>query len=104
MAPNITGNSTLDAQIYSRLYAAIFFICGKIFEDAGSLVFKFFQTDTTAVLRRIAHLLFESSLMRKPNSSRSRSREACIVARGCKPHRVAKLCRFNDENATSCVH
>ncbi len=90
MAPNITGNSTIDAQNYSRLYSAIFVICGKILEASGSLVFKFFQTDTTAVLRRNARLLFESSLIHKPKASRSRSQEAYIVARGYKPHMVAK--------------
>ena len=42
MAPNSTGNSTIDAQNYSRLYTAIFVICGKILADSGSLVFKYF--------------------------------------------------------------
>lgn len=90
MAPNITGNSTIDERNFSDLYSSIFAISDKILQQSGSLVFKFFQTDSTAILREKCQLLFESSTVYKPKASRSRSQETYMVARGHKPQIVVK--------------
>lgn len=93
MAPNITGNSAIDAENFSDLYIAIFDISVRMLADSGSLAFKFFQTDATAGLRRNAQLMFASSTVCKPKASRTRSQEAYLVAQGYNPPKVAKAPR-----------
>ncbi len=82
MAPNITGNSAIDAKNYADLYAALFKICDEVLARSGTLVFKFFQTTDTAALKYTCQLCFDRCRVCKPQSSRSNSQEAYLVARG----------------------
>ncbi len=86
MAPNITGNSAIDSRNYFDLYAAIFKICGAVLKESGSLVFKFFQTDETPVLKKRCQLAFDSCRIYKPKPSRSHSQESYMVALGFRSH------------------
>ncbi len=85
MAPNITGNALIDARNYSDLYAAIFEIRDAALADSGALVFKFFSTGDTLLLKQNCHSYFDRCKIYKPKSSRSKSQESYMVARGFRP-------------------
>ena len=82
MAPNISGNSVIDSRNFSELQQAIFGVCKRLFSDGGSLVFKFFQDFESAELKKGCLTIFSSCELFKPKSSRSKSREVYMVARG----------------------
>ncbi len=85
MAPNITGNSAIDARNYFDIYASIFKICHVALADNGSLAFKFFQTDETSILKQSCERIFNTCRIFKPKSSRAKSRESYLVAKGYRP-------------------
>ena len=85
MAPNITGNATIDSRNYFDLYSAIFKVCEVALIESGSLVFKFFQTEETSILKQNCKILFDSCKIYKPKSSRSTSQESYMVSRNYHP-------------------
>ncbi len=91
MAPNITGNASIDRRNYFSLYSAIFAICGEMLTASGSLAFKFFQTDKTSILQQNCKLLFNESRVYKPKPSRARSQESYLVSSGYFPHQQSNI-------------
>ena len=90
LAPNITGNATIDSRNYFDLYAAIFNICEVVLIESGSLAFKFFQTEETSILKQNCKFLFDSCKIYKPQSSRSTSQESYMVSRNYHPQKMAE--------------
>lgn len=84
MAPNISGNSTVDSRNFSSLHSGIFVVCEKLLAESGALVFKIFNDHTSVRLRDRCASAFLSSEFYKPKASRSRSSETYVVARGYK--------------------
>lgn len=82
MAPNITGNVSIDAHNYQDVYQAIFSICGALLTQSGSLVFKFFQTHQSVKLKQHCQSMFRKVTTFKPQSSRANSQEMYLVATG----------------------
>ena len=81
MAPNLTGNASVDSRNFSDLYEAIFDVCRLVLEQGGALVFKYFQDQESIRLKRQCESQFDSCAVFKPKASRSQSQEAYIVAR-----------------------
>ena len=84
MAPNITGNSTIDSRNFSEIHEAIFNVCRTAMAEQGSLVFKFFQDNESSMLREVCAAQFADYKLYKPKASRSKSREAYMIAKGFK--------------------
>ena len=84
MAPNITGNSTIDSRNFSEIHEAIFNVCRTAMAEQGSLVFKFFQDNESSVLREVCAAQFADCKLYKPKASRSKSQEAYMIAKGFK--------------------
>ena len=82
MAPNITGNSTIDSRNFSEIHEAIFKVCRTAMSEQGSLVFKFFQDNESSVLREMCTAQFADCKFYKPKASRSKSQEAYMIAKG----------------------
>ena len=82
MAPNITGNSTIDLRNFSEIHEAIFNVCRTAMAEQGSLVFKFFQDNESSMLREVCAAQFADCKLYKPKASRSKSREAYMIAKG----------------------
>lgn len=85
MAPNLTGNASVDSRNFSDLYEAIFDVCRLVLEQGGALVFKYFQDQESIRLKRQCESQFDSCTVFKPKASRSRSQESYIVARCYSP-------------------
>ena len=81
MAPNLTGNASVDSRNFSDLYEAIFDVCRLVLEQGGTLVFKFFQDQESINLKRQCESQFDSCSIFKPKASRSRSQESYMIAR-----------------------
>ncbi len=82
MAPNITGNSTIDSRNFSEIHEAIFNVCRTAMAEQGSLVFKFFQDNESSVLREVCAAQFTDCKLYKPKASRLKSQEAYMIAKG----------------------
>ena len=82
MAPNITGNSTIDSRNFSEIHEAIFNVCRTAMAEQGSLVFKFFQDNESSVLREVCAAQFTDCKFYKPKASRLKSQEAYMIAKG----------------------
>lgn len=85
MAPNLTGNASVDSRNFSDLYEAIFDVCRLVLEQGGALVFKYFQDQESINLKRQCESQFDSCSIFKPKASRSRSQESYIIARHYSP-------------------
>ena len=81
MAPNLTGNASVDSRNFSDLYEAIFDICRLVLEQGGALVFKYFQDQESINLKRQCESQFASCSIFKPKASRSRSQESYLIAK-----------------------
>ena len=82
MAPNITGNSTIDSRNFSEIHEAVFNVCCTVMAEQGSLIFKFFQDNESSVLREVCAVQFADCKLYKPKASRSKSQEAYLIAKG----------------------
>ena len=81
MAPNLTGNASVDSRNFSDLYEAIFDVCRLVLEQGGALVFKYFQDQESINLKRQCESQFDSCSIFKPKASRSRSQESYLIAK-----------------------
>ena len=82
MAPNMTGVSTVDqAQSMSLVELAVD-MADQILKPGGSFLTKVFQGSGFDDLLRLLRSKFDKVLTRKPDASRSRSRELYLLARG----------------------
>ena len=80
MAPNLTGNASIDSRNFSDLYEAIFNVCHCVLTTGGHLVYKFFQDEDSRMLKEQCGSLFAECMVFKPKASRSRSQESYMVA------------------------
>ncbi len=84
MAPNMTGTPAVDQPRSMYLVELALDMCRQVLAPKGSFVVKVFQgTGFEEYLKEIRSL-FAAVKIRKPDSSRSRSREVYIVATGFK--------------------
>jgi 23S rRNA (uridine2552-2'-O)-methyltransferase len=83
MAPNISGNWSVDQPRAMYLAELALESAGRFLRPGGALVIKFFQGEGSDALVRAARSRFGSVRVRKPPASRSESREMYLVAGNC---------------------
>ncbi|VFP78874.1 Ribosomal RNA large subunit methyltransferase E [Candidatus Erwinia haradaeae] len=88
MSPNLTGNSVIDLSQSFYLCKIALEVCCKVLSFNGRFVVKVFHGEGFEEYLRDIRSLFSSVKIRKPNSSRSCSREVYIVATGPMPQIV----------------
>ncbi|KEY90455.1 ribosomal RNA large subunit methyltransferase E [Candidatus Photodesmus katoptron] len=82
MAPNMTGHSSIDQSRTMHLVELALNICRQILVSNGSFVVKLFQGEGFEQYLKKVRNAFKIVKIRKPNASRSRSKEVYIVASG----------------------
>lgn len=80
MAPNITGNRSVDQPRAMGLVESVIENAGLILEPGGAVLAKVFQGEGFEALVEAARRNFGSVRIRKPASSRAESREMYLVA------------------------
>lgn len=85
MAPNMSGNSAIDAPKSLYLAELALEMCRHTLVPGGSFLVKTFQGEGFNEYFREVCSLFTKVKIRKPDASRARSREVYIVAMGYKP-------------------
>jgi 23S rRNA (uridine2552-2'-O)-methyltransferase len=84
MAPNMSGNNTVDQTRSMYLIELALDMCNKVLKRNGSFVVKVFHGEGfDQYVQEVRHV-FTNVRIRKPDSSRSRSSETYIVASGFK--------------------
>ncbi|MFM2482900.1 23S rRNA (uridine(2552)-2'-O)-methyltransferase RlmE [Celerinatantimonas sp. YJH-8] len=84
MAPNMSGNLGVDQSRAMYLVELALDMCRDVLATKGSFVVKVFQGEGFDEYVKNVRELFSSVKVRKPDSSRARSREVYIVASGFK--------------------
>ncbi|BCQ33184.1 MULTISPECIES: 23S rRNA (uridine(2552)-2'-O)-methyltransferase RlmE [Erwiniaceae] len=84
MAPNMTGTPAVDIPRSMYLCELALEMCRDVLAPGGSFLVKVFQGDGFEEYLREIRSLFTKVKIRKPDASRSRSREVYIVATGRK--------------------
>ncbi|AWH89233.1 23S rRNA (uridine(2552)-2'-O)-methyltransferase RlmE [Limnobaculum parvum] len=84
MAPNMSGTPAVDIPRAMYLVELALDMCKDVLAPGGSFVVKVFQGDGFDEYLRDIRALFKTVKIRKPDASRSRSREVYIVATGRK--------------------
>lgn len=84
MAPNMTGNTTADQAKSIYLCELALDMCHTTLKPGGNFVIKVFQGEGFDAFHKAIKFKFTTVKSRKPSSSRSRSREVFIVAKGFK--------------------
>ena len=82
MAPNISGIKAVDQPKSIYLAELAVDLAQKVLVNQGDLLIKVFQGEGFDELLRQIRALFNKVIIRKPQASRSRSREVYILARG----------------------
>ncbi len=84
MAPNMSGNASVDQARSMYLCELALDMCHQVLKPGGNFVIKVFQGEGFDEYFRELRSAFTSIKTRKPDSSRSRSREVYLVACGYK--------------------
>ncbi|MBO9491439.1 23S rRNA (uridine(2552)-2'-O)-methyltransferase RlmE [Endozoicomonas sp. G2_1] len=84
MAANMTGNETADSARSMYLVELALDMCHQVLKKNGAFVVKVFQGDGFDQFMRDVKAAFKVVKVRKPDSSRARSREVYLVATGFK--------------------
>ncbi|MGL4268456.1 MAG: 23S rRNA (uridine(2552)-2'-O)-methyltransferase RlmE [Plesiomonas sp.] len=84
MAPNMSGNAAVDQPRAMYLVELALDMCRQVLAPKGSFVVKVFQGDGFDDYLNEIRKMFTTVKIRKPDSSRARSREVYIVATGYK--------------------
>jgi len=84
MAPNMSGNGTVDQARSMYLVELALDMCHQVLKKNGSFAVKVFQGDGFEQYVQQVRDVFGTVRIRKPDSSRSRSPETYIVATGFK--------------------
>lgn len=84
MAPNMSGNDTTDQARSLYLVELALDMCSKVLKQNGSFVVKVFHGEGFEQFVKDVRAAFTTVKIRKPDSSRARSRETYIVATGFK--------------------
>ena len=84
MAPNMSGNAAMDQPKSMYLVELALDMCRSVLVKDGSFIVKVFMgADFDAFIAEVRKL-FKTVKIRKPDSSRARSREVYLVATGFK--------------------
>jgi 23S rRNA (uridine2552-2'-O)-methyltransferase len=84
MAPNMSGNNSVDQARSIYLCELALDMCHQVLKPGGSLAIKVFQGEGFDEYLKALRQTFTSIKTRKPDSSRARSREVYLVACGYK--------------------
>ena len=84
MAPNMSGNMASDQPKAMYLVELALEMCREMLALQGSFIVKVFQGEGFDEYLALVRKLFKTIKIRKPDSSRARSREVYIVATGYK--------------------
>lgn len=84
MAPNISGVNAADQAASMYLVELALDMARQVLKPKGSFVAKVFQGEGYDDYVKAVHAVFDKVVVRKPESSRSRSREVYIVGKGFK--------------------
>jgi 23S rRNA (uridine2552-2'-O)-methyltransferase len=84
MAPNMAGNLSVDQPRAMYLVELALDMCRQVLAPNGSFVVKVFQGEGFDQYVKDVRDMFNIVKIRKPDSSRARSREVYIVATGYK--------------------
>ncbi|WP_421273465.1 23S rRNA (uridine(2552)-2'-O)-methyltransferase RlmE [Aeromonas veronii] len=84
MAPNMSGTQQVDQARAMYLVELALDMCNQVLRSDGSFVVKVFQGEGFDAYLNEIRKLFSAVRIRKPDSSRARSREVYIVATGFK--------------------
>jgi 23S rRNA (uridine2552-2'-O)-methyltransferase len=84
MAPNIAGNNSVDQPRAMYLVELALDMCRQVLATNGSFVAKVFQGEGFDQYVKEVRSMFKVVKIRKPDSSRARSREVFLVATGYK--------------------
>lgn len=82
MAPNMSGNQSVDQAKSMYLCELALDMCKQVLKNGGSFVIKVFMGEGFDEYFREVKQCFSSVKTRKPDSSRARSREVYLVAKG----------------------
>ncbi|CAM3500557.1 Ribosomal RNA large subunit methyltransferase E [Vibrio aerogenes CECT 7868] len=84
MAPNMAGNLSVDQPRAMYLVELALDMCRQVLSANGSFIVKVFQGEGFDQYVKEVRSLFRTVKVRKPDSSRARSREVYLVATGYK--------------------
>ncbi|MBT5104741.1 MAG: 23S rRNA (uridine(2552)-2'-O)-methyltransferase RlmE [Porticoccaceae bacterium] len=84
MAPNLTGSKAVDQPSSIYLVELAVDLACKVMKPEGAFIAKLFQGEGFDEFVRHVRTLFNTVSMRKPDASRSKSREVYMVAKGLK--------------------
>lgn len=84
MAPNISGVTVSDQASSMYLVELALDMASQVLKPKGSFVAKVFQGEGYDEYLKAARAVFDKVVVRKPDSSRARSREVYIVGKGFK--------------------
>ena len=82
MAPNIAGNNSVDQPRAMYLVELALDMCHQVLSKKGAFIVKVFQGEGFDAYLLEVKKAFTTVKIRKPKSSRPRSREVYIVAKG----------------------
>ncbi|CEK11993.1 23S rRNA (uridine(2552)-2'-O)-methyltransferase RlmE [Legionella hackeliae] len=82
MAPNMSGSAAVDIPRAMYLAELAFDFGAKMLKPGGALLMKVFHGAGFDDLIKQARAQFDKVVIRKPNASRSRSRETYLLAKG----------------------
>ena len=85
MAPNLTGSKAVDQPQVIYLVELAVDLATQVLKPDGVFIAKLFQGEGFDEFVRQVRTLFNTVSMRKPDASRSKSREVYMVAKGLKP-------------------
>ena len=84
MAPNLTGSKAVDQPQIIYLVELAVDLATQVLKPDGVFIAKLFQGEGFDEFVRQVRTLFNTVSMRKPDASRSKSREVYMVAKGLK--------------------
>ncbi|RUO43863.1 23S rRNA (uridine(2552)-2'-O)-methyltransferase RlmE [Aliidiomarina taiwanensis] len=84
MAPNMSGNESVDIPRSMYLVELALDMCKQVLKPNGAFVVKVFQGEGFDAFLKDVRNTFTTVKVRKPDSSRARSREVYLVATGYK--------------------
>ncbi|WP_417538835.1 23S rRNA (uridine(2552)-2'-O)-methyltransferase RlmE [Marinobacter sp.] len=84
MAPNISGVTVTDQASSMYLVELALDMASQVLKPKGSFIAKVFQGEGYDEYLKAAREVFDKVVVRKPDSSRARSREVYVVGKGFK--------------------
>tara|TARA_R110000850_G_scaffold71057_1_gene156989 strand:- start:249 stop:620 length:372 start_codon:yes stop_codon:yes gene_type:complete len=84
MAPNMSGNNSVDQAGSMYLVELALDMCNQVLKKNGAFIVKVFQGEGFDQFLQDVRNSFKTVKIRKPDASRARSREVYIVATGYK--------------------